>query len=88
MFPVIVMVFAATSKNRFDRAVGELSFPVYLNHFFVLEFFRAYGYGGLVPPPWQGEVVMLVSLILALAMTIFFLAPFERWRHRVVHVSS
>ena len=88
LLPVIVIIFAATSKNRFDRAVGELSFPVYLNHFFILEFFRAYGYGGLVPPAWQGEVVMLVSLLLAVAMTYFFLAPFERWRHRVVHVSS
>lgn len=88
MLPVIVLVFAATSKNRFDRALGELSFPVYLNHFFILEFFRAYGYGGLVPPAWQGEVIMLVSLVLAVAMTVFFLAPFERWRHRVVNITA
>ncbi|MGA1123528.1 MAG: hypothetical protein ACO3YO_02940, partial [Chthoniobacterales bacterium] len=79
---------AATSRNRVDRALGELSFPIYLNHFFVLQFFKAYGFGGLVPPAWQGEAIMVVSLLLAVAMTVLFLAPFERWRHRVVHVPS
>lgn len=88
MIPVVVLVFAATSRHRFDRALGELSFPIYLNHFFVLQFFKAYGFGGLVPAPWQGEVIMAVSLFLAVAMTVFFLAPFERWRHRVVHVPA
>ncbi len=88
MIPVIVLVFAATSRNRFDRALGELSFPIYLNHFFVLQFFKAYGFGGLIPAAWQGEAIMAVSLLLAVAMTVLFLAPFERWRHRVVHVPS
>lgn len=88
MIPVIVLVFAATSRHRFDRVLGELSFPIYLNHFFVLQFFKAYGFGGLVPAAWQGEVIMAVSLLLAVAMTVFFLAPFERWRHRVVHVPA
>lgn len=88
MIPVIVLVFASTARNHFDRALGELSFPIYLNHFFVLQFFKAYGFGDLVPAAWQGEAIMAVSLLLAVAMTVLFLAPFERWRHRVVHVPA
>jgi peptidoglycan/LPS O-acetylase OafA/YrhL len=88
MIPVFVLVFAATSRNRVDRALGELSFPIYLNHFFVLQFFKSYGFGGLIPAAWQGEFIMVVSLLLAIVMTVLFLAPFERWRHRLVHVPS
>jgi len=85
---LIAPLFAATASNKLDRAIGELSFPIYLNHMFVLQCFRAYGFGGIVPHAFAGEAIMLVSVLAALVFTFFFLAPFERWRHRFMRVAT
>jgi peptidoglycan/LPS O-acetylase OafA/YrhL len=80
------LVFGATMSNRFDRMVGELSFPVYLNHFLVVQFVEAWGFPGWVPAALRGEFVMVVSVVFAGVLLAGFLIPFERWRHAMVGV--
>jgi peptidoglycan/LPS O-acetylase OafA/YrhL len=88
-FPLwIGLAFHLTKNNTLDRAIGELSFPVYLNHFLIIDLFDAYGISQLFPLSWRGEIMMASSIVLALIMYLFLLKPFETWRHKFVGVSS
>lgn len=75
---MLPFVFAATRNNRLDRAVGELSYPVYLVHFLCVYAVDAAG------SPWltahRGEVVAVGSLALAALLWRCVGAPLERRR--------
>lgn len=72
---LLPFVFAATRSSRLDRAVGELSYPVYLVHFLCLDATSAIG------SPWlaahRGEVVAAASLLLAALLWRCVGAPLE-----------
>lgn len=84
----IALLFSRTEKNMTDRNLGELSYPIYLNHYILVQLSAAYGFPALVPRGLTGEFVMVVSLVLAILMNRIFLKPFEAWRHRVLHISA
>ena len=45
----VPVLFTMTKDNRFDRAMGELSYPVYINHFIVIQVFGTlFGANGLL----------------------------------------
>lgn len=75
---LLPFVFAATRSSRLDRAIGELSYPVYLVHFLCIDAVGAIG------SPWltahHGEVVAAGSLALAALLWRFVGAPLERRR--------
>lgn len=40
--PIIGILFQLTKRSSFDRALGELSYPIYINHLFFIGFFKAF----------------------------------------------
>ena len=84
----VALLFSRTEKNTTDRNLGELSYPIYLNHYILVQFFAAYGFPSAVPRALTGEFVMLLSLALAVAMNMAFLKPFEEWRHRLLRIAA
>lgn len=84
----IALLFAATENNSLDRDLGELSYPIYLNHYIFVQFFAAYGFPSFVPRVLSGEFVMLLALVCAVLMTRIFLKPFEDWRHRILRIAA
>jgi peptidoglycan/LPS O-acetylase OafA/YrhL len=75
---LLPFVFAATRDSRIDRAIGELSYPVYLVHFLCVYAVDA------ADSPWltahRGEVVATASLLLAALLWRGVGAPMERRR--------
>jgi peptidoglycan/LPS O-acetylase OafA/YrhL len=59
------VLFAKTASNKFDRFAGDLSYPVYINHFIIIQLV-----GTAIGP--NGFVFALVSVLLATA-TIFLI---------------
>jgi peptidoglycan/LPS O-acetylase OafA/YrhL len=81
--PVVVAVllpgvFAGTSRSRFDRLLGELSYPVYLVHHVLI---------GLLLRLHITSTVAAVGLALACAFLLnrYFEIPVERARHAYVN---
>lgn len=81
MFLCLPYVFRLTKRVRWDRAIGELSYPVYLCHFLVLSVLEV-----LTGVPVAGGM-KLVALALVLGLsTLLYLAvvrPIDTFRHNL-----
>lgn len=71
------LVFFATRSNRFDTAIGELSYPIYMCHFAFILFFpksiEAFGFG-------YGETVAVLSIGFSMLL-LWATRGIERYRH-------
>jgi len=78
--PLILIAFSLTADNRFDRLIGELSYPIYLNHLFIILTLRS-----LATPEFVKSHIPIVSAILSVALAgifyHFYLRKFEERRH-------
>lgn len=81
--PLIVAVFVLTSRHSFDRLVGELSYPIYLNHLFFVVAVRAIAVNSPLLANWSGVVSGLLSVTAAILFWHFVLRRFEEQRHRM-----
>lgn len=80
--PLIVLAFLATSGHRFDRLIGELSYPIYLNHLFFIVAIRAMGETPFLAQ-WSGVMAGAASIAAAWIFWHLVLRPFEERRHRL-----
>jgi peptidoglycan/LPS O-acetylase OafA/YrhL len=81
--PVLLpFVFHATKTNAADRALGELSYPVYLVHYLLVYVFGALGVEALAPH--RGIVVMVATLLAAIALWRGIGLPIESRRQRLM----
>lgn len=78
---VIPFVFEATRQNRWDRALGELSYPSYLVHYLLLFVVEASGVAWLVAN--QGALVAGGTLLLAWLLWQTVGKRFELRRQRI-----
>ena len=78
--PFILIAFSLTADNRFDRLIGELSYPIYLNHLFIILTLRS-----LATPEFVKSHIPILSAILSVALAWilyhFYLRKFEERRH-------
>ena len=79
-FISIPVLFAFTRDNYWDRQIGELSYPFYLIHYFVIELFNAAADYITFPTPLITPLCLLVTLALALAITQLFEIRVDRFR--------
>lgn len=70
-------LFASTKHSRWDRFVGDLSYPVYLVHLFMWSNLTHFHLD-------EGWMVALASIAMALAILMLVEKPFERVRRRRV----
>jgi len=72
---LVPFVFAATKDSKIDNLIGEFSYPIYLCHYFILQF--------IVPAnaPYRDEQIALWSTVCA-ALLLVAVRPIERWRHQ------
>lgn len=72
-------VFLATATSKFDRWVGELSYPVYLVHFLIITILRARP-GVVQLGLSEGTLALLLSLVAAWMLKISIANPIETIR--------
>lgn len=68
---VVPLLFTKTASNKLDRFAGDLSYPVYINHFIIIQ-----TVGSVVTP--NGFVFALVSILMATATLILVERPARR----------
>ncbi len=76
--------FVFQDSNRFDQWIGDLSYPIYINHMLVM-FWVAYAAENLKLPVaniYYGLIVVMVSVIFAILMNVSVGAYFESVRGR------
>ena len=69
-------IFAWTRNNTIDRWIGELSYPIYIGHIFVLTNLWNMGIKGA---GWT----MLVTVLIAIALTRYIETPIAKFRWRL-----
>jgi peptidoglycan/LPS O-acetylase OafA/YrhL len=68
---IVPVLFAKTSANKYDRFAGDLSYPVYVNHFIVIQIF-----GSIMVP--NGLLFAIASILLAAATIVLVERPAQR----------
>jgi peptidoglycan/LPS O-acetylase OafA/YrhL len=86
-YPILLLMacaapslFYLTKQSSPDRLLGEMSYPMYISHIFVLRMIDAY-----LPPSWQAGNALYVLSVLAVSygMVIFIITPIDRYRRRL-----
>jgi peptidoglycan/LPS O-acetylase OafA/YrhL len=85
---IVPILFSFTRNNRTDRAVGELSYPVYLLHYTVcvllLHWVSTQGF----PKYLVGETATVFTIVIAILLQTHVLEPFEKWRQASVRKNA
>lgn len=79
MVIAIPATFLLTKKSKIDRQIGELSYPIYLTHLFVLSSCNALK---ITNEENSGIIVLAFSLIISLLINLFISNKIERYRQR------
>jgi peptidoglycan/LPS O-acetylase OafA/YrhL len=76
----IPLLFTITKNWRWDRFVGELSYPLYLSHVLIYSIIIFSGYPETTA---TGTFALIITLIISVLLVIIIDAPLDKWRHRV-----
>lgn len=85
--PLLALAFRFTRNHPLDRWIGELSYPVYLNHLLIIVAVRALP----LPVVWQqysGLAIGALSVLAAGLFWHFYLRQFEKRRHESFGVGA
>ena len=83
-FLLVVMaipyLFIFSKNNRLDMSVGELSYPIYISHMFIILFVHR-----ALPPTFNnGWFIALATILFSLLLNRFVADPIEKIRQRRV----
>jgi peptidoglycan/LPS O-acetylase OafA/YrhL len=83
IFPfALPFIFAHTRKNTVDRMIGDLSYPIYLTHFIIIDLLR------VTESPWvdryMGEFACLCTIAASVILWYFVDRPIDAWRQSLV----
>jgi peptidoglycan/LPS O-acetylase OafA/YrhL len=78
----IPFVFMLTKNYKWDRLIGELSFPVYVSHHVIMFLWRQYFFTHAHNMKWFGIVTALSTLIFAFLLWKFLIIPLEKYRQK------
>lgn len=92
LMTVLALPFAFNFSRTFafDRYVGELSYPIYISHLFVLEFLtgRCWGHPADQAKGYIEIFVLAFSLLLSIILVQFVEKPIDHLRHRLARVQN
>jgi hypothetical protein len=74
----IPFLFILSKNVSWDSYIGEISYPVYLVHGFVIGLLREYCRPSALP-----LVVLLVTVVVSTALYLFVDRPIDRFRHKL-----
>lgn len=77
-FLALPYLFAQTKSNRIDRALGELSYPIYVSHVLVI---WIVGHGSFEVSREGFLLAAVLVLMMAVAVYQCIDLPIDRWRH-------
>lgn len=75
--------FHFSRKMAWDKFIGELSYPVYISHFLLMQLVTGKLQPGSGGAPYVGAFVMVASILLAVVLVEFIEKPVDRVRHRL-----
>ena len=76
-FVFIPFIFNLFKNNKTDRFIGELSFPVYISHFLIIDILTHFTN---LPYILLGSISAIISIIFSVFILIFFIKPIDRLR--------
>jgi len=95
---VLPALFSLSRKDGLDRWIGELSYPVYLVHFFIiglleLALHQVLTNFGAEPlswqlNPWTGTLAAVMSITVAILLNHTLFAGLEKLRHRKIAAAT
>lgn len=78
-FLTMPFIFNLTKDSRFDRFLGNISYPIYIVHFLIVAIFEAY-----FEDEYSSFLLLLVVFSFSLIVYCAIDAPIDRWRQRRV----
>ncbi len=83
----IPFLFILSKNIKFDRLIGELSYPIYLSHLIIIPFFGA---PTVSDKSWTDILLIIIlSIFLSIAILKIIIFPIEKYRQaRIFHYKS
>jgi peptidoglycan/LPS O-acetylase OafA/YrhL len=78
---LLPVIFSAARNSRLDRWIGELSYPVYLNHMLVMNIVGHY----INDPASHLGVSILVSIVASMIVVLVMEHPLAQFRHKMFY---
>lgn len=74
-------LFMFTKNAKLDRAIGELSYPIYISHHLVLTLLKPWFWADLANRlDYFGIATLMVTLVFSFVLWKFVMQPIEKWR--------
>jgi peptidoglycan/LPS O-acetylase OafA/YrhL len=84
IFIAIPYLFHFFKNSKFDNAIGELSYPIYISHILVMLSISIF-----IPHTiWSGTLITLITILLSLALNHFISRPIDQFRNKRVSQNS
>jgi len=80
----IPFVFNYTKKLKFDRFIGELSYPIYLTHFFIINFVLEFLHQHLAIAKVMPLLAVVFSILFSILIGKYLIKPIDNYRERRV----
>jgi len=81
---VLPLAFIFQCRHKWDRLVGELSYPLYISHMLVILLFSGLGAGAGALHSTRGwAAIVMASVAAAVALNVSIAAPIKRVRRRL-----
>lgn len=82
---LIPIAFHVTRESRRDRTLGDLSYPIYLIHYFLVSLVAAvFTRQTMFPDSFRGPMVAVLSIVGAILLSVLLVSPWERRRSAMV----
>ncbi len=82
LFFSLPFIFKHTAKSKFDRLIGELSFPLYITHIFIISFI----YNLVKNPKFVGLSALVLTTFIAWIIFYFFERKIEKYRQGRINI--
>lgn len=79
---LLPFIFLFSKNNKYDRIAGELSFPIYIGHHFIMFLWRQYFFTHFENLKWFGAVTAISTLLFAIILWLGVINPIEKIRQR------
>lgn len=85
LFSIFIPAWFAWSKDlRWDNAIGNLSYPVYVLHYTLVNWLVEVGFDGI----WFTSAAVVLTLAVSAVVYILVEAPVDRWRQQRIRAAA